>query len=181
LKLYLAARDATLTAAQRYGALEVSFAILQRLCNDAPDDSHLLSFTRVARDSGRIGLAIATATRLEQRMVKAGALTLTQPFLALTERSESVEPAGPLENWLAAMLLEFLEVASAYSSLFNDHSPRRLNEIDRLGCMSWELERRRQLVWSRRGMGPPPRPTATLAAAARTSPNAAFWRAKLAL
>lgn len=149
---YELSRSPSLTAAERFTALEESFMRLKILCETQPAYLRLASLARVARDYGARSLAVKALSQLcntifQQRKVDPG-----EPFLAPGERFDSVSPRNSMANWIGAAAMEELERNGAFSSFYTGESARQHLEIIRdLGFGSDEMKRRLNLIQLRFG------------------------------
>jgi hypothetical protein len=156
LAAYLSSQDRASSPAERFGALASAFQSLSRLC--AADPSHLrrASLVRVAAEIGERTVAVATLNLLGQSYARGSRPDLSEPFLPVSARFDTVVPGDDIHQWILASILETLEILSAYSSLFAGRGALpRLETIESLGYSSEEMRRRLQLVRLR---FPPPSP-----------------------
>jgi FkbM family methyltransferase len=174
--LFLAARDESLTLAQRYAALESSHQALA--AEDSKWGPRVINRARVAAASARRYVAMELATALSEHIRAGKALSINEPFLPLTSRAEHLEPPCAIEPWIRAMILEFCERTIRQSSYYGDSgSTGRLAELKTLGCLTPELERRRQLDLILRGGLRRPQREPLVVASTPDNLNAFFWSA----
>ena len=109
LSTYLKSRDPSLTAAERYTALEKSYSSLKALCESQPTYLRLSSLARVACDYGARELAVKALNALCNVIFQQRRIDPREPFLAPGERFDSVPPRNDVRSWIAAAALEELE------------------------------------------------------------------------
>jgi FkbM family methyltransferase len=147
LSFYARSRDAALSMAQRFRALEVSFLQFKALCEREPSHLRLASLARVAHDFGERAVAVNALNRLIESIRLTGVVDPNEPFLAPLERFDSIAPGEALGNWILGAALEQLEQRGWYSSFYAGPSAReRLEAIHALGFGSPAMERRLELV-----------------------------------
>jgi hypothetical protein len=147
LASYARSRDPALSMTERVRALETSFLQFKRLC--VQDSSHLrlASLARVANDFGERAVAVNALTRLVEFIRLGGRVDPGEPFLAPSERFDSIAPGEALGGWIFGAILEQLEKRERFSSFYADPSALdRLEAIHALGFGSPEMERRLDLV-----------------------------------
>jgi FkbM family methyltransferase len=147
LSLYARSRDAGLTMAERYQALESSFLQFRTLCEREPSRLRLASLARVAHDYGQRAVVVSALTQLAESIRQAGMVDPNEPFLAPLERFDSIAPGEALGRWVLAAVLEQLEQRERYSSFYAGPSALdRLEAIHNLGFGSPGMKRRLELV-----------------------------------
>jgi len=147
LSFYARSRDAALSMAERFRALEVSFLQLRALCEREPSHLRLASLARVAHDFGERAVAVNALNRLIESIRLTGVVDPSEPFLAPLERFDSIAPGEALGSWILAAALEQLERRESFSSFYVGPSARdRLEAIHALGFGGPEMERRLELV-----------------------------------
>ena len=147
LSCYALSRSPSLTAAERFSALEESFVRLKALCETQPAYLRLASLARVARDYGARLLAVKALSQLCNTIFRQGQVNPIEPFLAPGERFDSVSPRNSIANWIEAASLEELERNGAFSSFYTGASAKeRLSIIRDLGFGSDEMNRRLNLI-----------------------------------
>jgi protein O-GlcNAc transferase len=152
LSYYAISRDSSLSAAERFCALEASFSCFKILCDRQSSHLRLASLARVARDYGARTLAVNALTHLSNTILKSSQMDPSEPFLVPDERFDSVPPGEPLGNWILAAVLEALERLAYFSSFYAGNSVRQRLEIIRdLGFGSAEMQRRLNLLQQRFG------------------------------
>ena len=150
LALYAQSRDTALTAAERFAALEASFALLKRLCEKQPDFLRLSSLARVARDYGTRQVAVNALGMLCNTLFQKRQINPSEPFLAPGERFDSLPIGKSIAEWVAAAALEELERNQSFSSFYSPQfSLERLKIIRDLGYGSAEMKRRLDLLRKR--------------------------------
>lgn len=149
IELYLLAHGADRPEV-RCRALQESFNILFELCKQAVTISRLSSLARVAWEYGQRGLAVGALGHAVGMIGPDGVIPLDEPFLAASPRFDQVDPAGRLDDWMFAALLEQLEKLQSYSSYYTgrDTLPR-LQVLQKLGFQSEEMNRRVKLIQAR--------------------------------
>lgn len=147
LSFYARSRDAALSMAQRFRALEFSFLQFKALCERDPPHLRLASLARVAHDFGERAVAVNALNRLIESIRLTGAVDPNEPFLAPLERFDSIAPGEALGSWILGAALEQLELRGWFSSFYAGPSARdRLEAIHALGFGSPAMERRLELV-----------------------------------
>jgi FkbM family methyltransferase len=150
LSQYAASRDASRPSSERFEALKASFALLRKLCDVEAPGLRLASLARVGRDFGARSVAVNALRQLST----AGAARLQErePFLAPSQRFDSIPRSPDFGKWAMAAILEEFERLVSYSSFYTGLSARpRLEAIRSLGFGSPEMERRLRLVLQRFG------------------------------
>jgi hypothetical protein len=79
----------------------------------------LASLARVATDYGARSVAVHALDRLCEGIFQSKEVDLTEPFLAPSERFDSIRPGNSIGDWVMAAALEQLEHLDSYSSFFN--------------------------------------------------------------
>ncbi len=154
LSSYMISRDASLTAAERFSALEDSYLLLKSLCESQPTYLRLSSLARVACDYGARELAVKALNALCNVIFQQRRIDPREPFLAPGERFDSVPPRSDIRSWVAAAALEELERLGHFSSFYTGRSAlRRLEVIRDMGFGSAEMNRRLKLVQQRFSTG----------------------------
>jgi len=147
LLCFVMSRNPSLTAAERFSALEESYMRLKTLCETQPVYLRLASLARVARDYGARSLAVKALGLLCKAIFQQRPINTSEPFLAPGERFDSVSPRNSIANWIGAAALEELERNLAFSSFYTGVSARqRLENIRDLGFGSDEMKRRLNLI-----------------------------------
>lgn len=152
LALHARSRDATLSASERYAALEASFRRFGVLCENEPSYLRLASYARVAREFGARAAATSALSRLAEGILKGDGADAREPFLAPAARFDALAPGGAPRDWVLAAALEELERLGSFSSFYTGDSARaRLEMIRDLGFASAEMQRRLDLLHRRFG------------------------------
>ena len=152
LALFALSRDSSLPAGERFLALEDSFGRFKTLCEREPSHLRRSSFARVALDYGARSAAVAALKSLSEEFIRNKRVDLSEPFLAPSERFDSVSSGAALGDWIASAVLEALERAGHYSSFYTGQATRqRLELIRQLGFGSAEMQRRSSLIQQRFG------------------------------
>jgi FkbM family methyltransferase len=147
LSSYARSRDASLSAARRFNALESSFNRLRLLCERDPSHLRLASLARAALDYGARSLAVNALWQLSHSISQHKTADPSEPFLVPGERFDSIPPGDALGNWILAAVLEELERKGSFSSYYTGPSARqRLEAIRDLGFGSPEMQRRLSLL-----------------------------------
>ena len=150
LALHAIAHDKELTVAERFLALRTSLEILTAVCNRRPEYLRLLSLARVALEFGARVVAVRALDNVFQLAVKDKRVNPSEPFLAGSERFDSVDPKEAIGNWVVCSTLEELERNVSFSSFYTGQAARqRLEFIRNLGFGSPEMARRLTLVQQR--------------------------------
>ncbi|MEO8006167.1 MAG: FkbM family methyltransferase, partial [Betaproteobacteria bacterium] len=124
LTLYACSRDSALSQGQRYGALEGSLELLEDLCERNSTYLRQASLARVARDCGARMLAVNTLQKLCNRFRERQPADMSEPFLAPSERFDSLRPGESLGDWVLAGALEELERLGSFSSFYTGLSAK---------------------------------------------------------
>ncbi len=152
LLLYSLSRNYSLTAVERFAALEDSFISLRNICETQPTYLRLSSLARVARDYGARSLAVNALGQLCDTLFNQRQVNPSEPFLAPGERFDSVSPRNDLGSWIAAAALEEFERNGAFSSFYTGRSTlQHLESIRDLGFGGAEMNRRLDLIQLRFG------------------------------
>ena len=147
LALHAAAHDKELPIAERFLALQNSLEILTSVCNGQTAFLRLLSLARVAREFGHRMVAVKALGDLCQLAMKHQSVNPGEPFLASSERFDSLDPKDSMGNWALCSILEELERNSSFSSFYSGQAAKqRLEIIRNLGFGSPEMARRLALV-----------------------------------
>jgi protein O-GlcNAc transferase len=147
LSFYARSRDASLSMAERFRALEASFLKFRGLCAQGPSHLRLASLARVAHDFGERAVGVNALTQLVESIRLNGGAEPNEPFLAPLERFDSIAPGEAMGSWIVAAVLEQLEKRQRFSSFYADPSALdRLEAIHALGFGGPEMERRLKLV-----------------------------------
>lgn len=154
--LYNLSRDPLQPMAQRFVALDRAVQLLDELCKEAPTHLRLASLARCARELGARTLAIKSLQRLNELVIRTGAIDLSEPFLAPEARYESLMPGAAVDRWCFAGVLESMERLDSYSSFYTGTaSQARLAAIADLGFSSAEMDRRLRLLRQRYRLATP--------------------------
>jgi len=150
LSFYAQSRDAALTAAGRFAALEASFILFKTLCENQPAFLRLSSLARVARDFGACQVDVNALGMLCNTIFQKRQVNPSEPFLAPGERFDTLPPGQLIAEWVAAAALEELERNQSFSSFYTPQiSLERLKIIRDLGFGSAEMKRRLDLLQRR--------------------------------
>lgn len=152
LSFYAISRDSSLSAEDRFCALEASFSRFKILCEHRPSHLRLSSLARVARDYGARGIAVKALEQLSNAIFKYNQVDPSEPFLAPGEYFDSVSPREAIKKWVLSAVLEEFERLGSFSSFYNGAlSRQRLEIIRNLGFGSSEMQRRLSLLQQRFG------------------------------
>ncbi len=173
LAAFAAWRSPDLPLPARCAALEVSWAGMMALNNQAATPARLLTLARAAWEAGRRTLCVQALRRFLTD-AKDGMVHLEEPFWPPSVAFEPSAPVGAVADWVFGSATEQYERSSHYSSLYTGDSssvewlcPRSLGTA--------EMERRRVLLRARAGQRTEvPR---RLCTASVGHLNGAFWRA----
>ena len=158
----------------RAGHLRTAFGLLADLVRQDASISRLMSLVRIASEWGQRGLAVSVLRELVSILSRQTLPLATEPFLA--PQPVDREAGGDLAIWQARMIAESFIRLSAHSGYFSgDAVLPLLDALHRLGDMSPEMERRRQLIRLRNGQQSRPEASAPLAGMSATNCNPAFW------
>jgi protein O-GlcNAc transferase len=148
--LYMKSRNASLSKAERFAALEESFLYLKSVCEFQPTNLRLSSLARIARGYGARSIAVNALSQLSNMIFMHRQANPSEPFLAPNERFDTVIPQNGIARWLAAAVLEEFERLVAFSSFYTGKSAlQRLEIIRNLGYGSEEMNRRITLIKQR--------------------------------
>ncbi|HXJ02025.1 MAG TPA: FkbM family methyltransferase [Micropepsaceae bacterium] len=142
-------RSPSATPSLRYAALRFSYATLQELCQAKPQTAYRSTFARVAWELGFRKSCIETLQAL-LTSAREG-ISVAEPFWPANARFDAIRPAANPGQWFIAGLLEQLEIAAAYSSIFTSGGTN-LDWLRREPFVSAEIERRHMLRQLRAGM-----------------------------
>ena len=152
LSLYAISQDSSQPSVQRFSALEASFNLLEALCEREPSHLRLASLARVARDYGARAIAVNALGKLSNVIFQQNKVDLSEPFLAPTERFDSIPPGKNIGDWMLASTLEAHELLGSFSSFYTgSKAQKRLEIIHALGFGSAEMDRRLHLLHQRFG------------------------------
>jgi FkbM family methyltransferase len=150
LALHAMANDKELPLVERFLALRSSLGILTTVCNERPEFLRLASLARVAREFGARAIAVKALDNLFQLTVQHQRVNPGEPFLACSERFDSLDPDGSIADWVVCSILEELERSYSFSSFYTGLAAKqRLEIIRNLGFGSPEMSRRLALIEQR--------------------------------
>ncbi|MEY2838515.1 MAG: hypothetical protein RJB60_814 [Pseudomonadota bacterium] len=142
--------DATLSVAQRHGALMAALAAWRELVAQSPVGMRRASLARVANEAGARSAAAQALTGLVDHILSTQELNVSEPFLAPSVRFASLSAASAPSQWVLGGLLEALEQSSAFSSFYTGQGAlQRLKLIQQMGFASEQMLRRLQLIQAR--------------------------------
>ncbi len=176
LALYCRAADASLPAAERFAALAAAGEALSRPFASTAETARLYSLARISRELGYRQQALEVLDAIGEQLVSKTQNLDGMPFLAVSQRFDSVDPGGRFADWCLASVLEQRVKLSAFSSYFqNDRVLEPLEILEKLPFQCAEMERRRQLVRMRFGKQAAPEATSILTERAADNLNPEFW------
>lgn len=152
LSCYAFCRDPSQSSADRFRALTASFKMFESLSKRRPSRLRYASLARVTQDYGARAIAVNALQHLSSEILQHNRVDPSEPFLAPSDRFDSIDPREAIGNWILAAVLEDLESLTHYSSFYTGQSARqRLERIDELGFGSAEMGRRLRLLERRFG------------------------------
>ncbi len=120
-------------------------------------------------------ISLSVFVALIARLDEQGA-ALREPFLAVSERFEWIDPGDSIEQWCMASALEQQEKLCAFSSYFTGKdSLRALARMKDLRFYGPEMERRRQLIQLRYQLQHEPEFHPMLANLTENNLNSVYW------
>lgn len=154
LALHAIAHDGALSAKDRHGALTLAFKTLFDVCGSTATLPRLVSLARVARELGLRQTAVQALNLFANHVTPDMPLDLTEPFLAVNDYFDGVDPDDRIGNWFVGSGLEELVRVATFSSFFTcgPEALLRLETIKRLGFASPELDRRWRLMRERNSL-----------------------------
>jgi FkbM family methyltransferase len=175
LNLHAMAHLESASPAARYAALTQSLMELGVAAQTRPTGARLQSLARVAWETGHRTMAIQVLNRLADFLSEATP-AIDEPFLAVSDRFDEIEPGGNMLAWCRAAVREQLARLQAYSSYFFGTGALKLLEALKSGeFRSAEMERRYQLVRMRHGMQDGPECSRLLKTATDENRNPGYW------
>ncbi len=152
LALHAVAHDSKVPLSKRLFALQTSLDILTAICNADPKFLRYASLARIAREFGSRVVALSALSSLFDLAKKSKQINPTEPFLATSERFDTVDPKSAMGSWIACSILEEIEKSSSYSSFYTGLSAlQRLKAIQLSNFGSPEMVRRLALIQERFG------------------------------
>ena len=153
LRLYAVSRDASASAAVRFGSLQTSLRLLEAASKRSPSYLRLASLARVAQDHGSRSVAVRALQQLCADILQDQSFNPSEPFLTPLARFDGLPSGSAIGNWVLAAALEAWELLGSFSSLYAGESSRqRLEIIAVLGFGSAEMQRRLRLLEARFGV-----------------------------
>ncbi len=178
LDCYVQAHTEELSPTVRYACLLRCFTLLSEIPKREQNIWRLQSLARVSWEIGKRGISLNVLGALIARL-DIEEMTLLEPFLAVSERFERIEPGDSAEQWCMASALEQQEKLCAFSSYFSGTaSLQNLEIMKNLPFYGPEMERRRQLIRLRYHVQHEPEPHSVLASPAENNLNSVFWVGK---
>ena len=182
LNSYARAHNPVLSMPERYNHLQRAYARLAELLAKHATLPRLMSFARIASDLGKRADAVQALHYLIGTPFPALSSWLHEPFLALADDFEPLDPGKNFSEWLKAAILVRYEKLYAFSSYFSgqaslESSLQRLETIRRSSLRSAEMDRRRQLIRLRAGLQRSQQPDALLTSKTVDNLNPDFWAA----
>jgi FkbM family methyltransferase len=141
-------RSQSASPSLRYAALRFSHAVLRDLCQSAPQAARLSTFARVAWELGERSASIAIMQAIVA--LSREKTELVEPFWPVNARFDAIAPGTNVGQWFLVSLLEQLECASAYSSMFIGDVVN-LDWLRQQPFVSTQIERRYALKQMRAG------------------------------
>jgi FkbM family methyltransferase len=152
LALHAMSQDTSLSASERFHALEAGFHQLQALCAQEPAALRRASLARMARSYGARVVAVNALAQLSKDILQQRHADGGEPFLTPTPRFDHCAPAAVFGNWILGATLEAVEQLSSLSSFYTGATAKqRLEAIVALGFASEEMQRRLALLKQRLG------------------------------
>lgn len=175
LDCYVQAHTEELSPTMRYACLLRCFTLLSEIPKREQNIWRLQSLARVSWEIGKRGISLNVLGVLIARL-DIEEVTLLEPFLAVSERFERIEPGDSMEQWCMASALEQQEKLCAFSSYFTGkNSLHNLAMMKNLPFYGLEMERRRQLIRLRYHPQYEPEFHPVLTSPSDDNLNAAFW------
>lgn len=106
LELYILSRDTDKRIVERYRLLSKSFTNLKKICETAPSFSRLLSLARISRDMGEKAYSLGVLNLLNDLFESPEQLQINEPFLAVNERFDRIDPEDNIGQWLFGGVLD---------------------------------------------------------------------------
>jgi protein O-GlcNAc transferase len=152
LHQYAMSRDTDLPGSHRFAALSRSVSLFKSLTERQPKGLRWASLARAAADLGERMLAAQALQQLCNEVHQKRQVDLSEPFLAPSQRFDTVVPGESIGDWIMAAALEEFERLAAFSSFYTrDTTLPRLGTIQSLGFASPEMQRRAALIRQRFG------------------------------
>lgn len=176
IDLYALAQDPGQPASVRWSALRQALGNLLGLVGADTSTPRLFTLARVAAEAGERTIAVQLLAKLPLAPDAYSAAIVTEPFLPVSARFETMAPDGEFGLWCAVAVFEQMERLRALSSQYaGDDALPFFDAFRATRFFSPELERRRQLVRMRTGRQHGPEPSPLLAGRGDFHLNAAFW------
>lgn len=156
LSLFAMAKTENQTAARRYSCIQGAHNLMGHLLTDQANVSRVMSMARVLTEMGRRFLAVKVLDHLAE-FLETGkgniVMNIDEPFLALSDELSIINPGDRIAEWIYASIIEQREKLRAFSSYYTGReSLEVLDKIEKLGFLSDEMKRRRQLIRMRHRM-----------------------------
>ena len=127
LNAYAVSQEATVPIGQRLAALHDALRLLVQTVGDGGANfPRLCSLARVAAEAGQRHQAVATLDRLRTILLEGQMVGLSEPFLPVDRRFDTVNPKNQLVDWMVVGILETLDRLGAFSSYF---APQRSRDL----------------------------------------------------
>jgi len=150
LDLFVEFKNRDLPLAQRYASLEMACSTMAPLIATAPSFVRLMTFARIADEIGKRELAVTLLNRLDNMMASGASVQLDEPFLAVSDYFESLNPGERLPDWIVTSVREQRERRRAFSSYFTGkESLAVLLPLQGAGFLSEDMQRRIRLIQAR--------------------------------
>ncbi len=150
LNLYARSRDAGQPIAVRYASLVTSYLQLEGLIKVGGSMPRLLTFARIAADSGERAVAVGVLKHVIDHIRSSNGIFIGEPFVPPAPAFEQIDPGENKVNWAVAAALDAYESKRAFSSYFAPQETVGIvTDLRRLGYCSEAMERRYQLASTR--------------------------------
>jgi len=176
LASFAQSRDAKRSASQRLAWLRRAFERVRRAIEQHNTLPRTISCARLAWELGLREAATRCLWQAANRIREGATSAQREPFLAPSLRYEALAVDAAPQDWLECSVLEQLEKARAFSSLYGGAQTRSVLEpILGRPFRSPESERRRQLLRMRTGTQSKPEAHPLLCLASEENLNPAYW------
>jgi hypothetical protein len=176
LNYYFYAHSETATPANRYVYLKKSLSILSELLDSHANFSRLQTLARITCEMGKRQIALNALDLLVDMFLNKKQVVISEPFLAVTNRFEVLDPGDNIAAWCRSSILEQREKLQAFSSYYTGKALlANLENLKNYGFQGAEMERRRQLIRMRYGVQDGPEYSPVLSLKAKDNLNPEFW------
>jgi FkbM family methyltransferase len=176
LALYCRAWDPSLPMSDRYRALSAARVAMSQPREGRAEMARLFSLARITWELGYRQQAVDALKAICDLRDSGVGTPGAEPFLAVSDRFDAIEPGDAFESWCIVSVIEQRERLRAYSSYFA--GDRMLGTLERLAQSPFacaEMERRRQLVRIREGLQKAPEPTLLVSRRSDENLNPDLW------